>query len=86
VQHGGTPGGEVGRDRAHPLHRGQGRARLVEQPPAVAGERDPPRRPLQQPYAQLPFEPADLLAHRGLRDVQPLGARPKCSSSATATK
>jgi hypothetical protein len=54
------------------LRRGEHRSRLGQEAFAGRGEPDPPGRPVEELHAEVAFEPADLLADRGLDDVQPL--------------
>jgi len=48
------------------------RAGFIERTARVR-EHEPARRPLEQHDAEPPFEPGDTLAHRRIREVQPLG-------------
>jgi hypothetical protein len=58
-------------DRAVEL--GQDRAGVAQERRAGRGELNAPARPLQQEHAQLVLEPAQLLAQRGLGQMQPRG-------------
>jgi hypothetical protein len=45
----------------------------IEQAPSGGGEGNGPWRPIEELESNLAFEPGDLLAQRGLRDVEPFG-------------
>ncbi len=70
-------GGDAGGDLPGPVGRGQDRAGLGQQ--ALTGRRQPymPRRAVQKLHAEFPLQPLDLLADRGLHDVQPLRRPPE---------
>jgi hypothetical protein len=62
-----------GRGRPRPLDAGEYRAGFRQEPLARFREPDRPRRPVEQQYPELAFQPGDLLAHRGLADLQLIG-------------
>jgi hypothetical protein len=59
------------------LGGGERRARLGKEPPPRVGQRHAARRALQESDPELDLEPAQLLADRGLDDVQALGRAPE---------
>jgi hypothetical protein len=64
---------EVGGEAPGLLDLVEHAARLGQQGLPRTGQPHRPAGPVEQPHAELAFEPGDLLADRGLGDVQPLG-------------
>ena len=71
---------------AGPLDLLEGMRCVVEERAAGLGQANASLRASEQIDSERPLKVADSSAERRLGDVQPCGRRPKCSSSATATK
>jgi hypothetical protein len=60
-------------DRPYPVRGRQHGPCLRQQPLPGRRQPDVPGGAIEQPHAELAFQPGELLAHRRLPDVQPLG-------------